>query len=318
MARLFRQSDAPEGAAPADWSGLPLWPVAGGQFHRAASLPPARTDVDLDEGTATSDTPANPVQRQPDRAPTRRRKRRSGAFTLIELLIVVAIVAILAALLLPALNSAQGKAKKTACLNNLRQFALGWVMYAGDNRGLLAENLPQPANRNSWVADDMKAGGGAYGATNLQRGVLFPYVGSVGVYRCPADTARANGAPPVRSYAMNGWMGGRAMETQGRSPGYRTFVRELEIANARAPAGLWVIADEHEATLDDGWFQVTMDDSRMFASFPGARHQRSAGLNFADGHAAGFALRDPTSQPGGRQYPRNTDWLRLKEITTVP
>ena len=83
---------------------------------------------------------------------------------------------------------------------------------------------------------------------------------------------------------MNGWMGSRYMETGPSEKGYRTFVRESEIA-ADGPASLWVIADEHEATIDDGWFLVTMDDSQPFASAPATRHRHTYDLSFADGHA---------------------------------
>jgi prepilin-type N-terminal cleavage/methylation domain-containing protein/prepilin-type processing-associated H-X9-DG protein len=62
---------------------------------------------------------------------------RPRAFTLVELLIVIAIVGILAALLLPALSRAGGKAKRTTCLNNLKQINLGLRMYADDNNDTL-------------------------------------------------------------------------------------------------------------------------------------------------------------------------------------
>jgi prepilin-type N-terminal cleavage/methylation domain-containing protein len=241
-------------------------------------------------------------------------QRIRAGFTLIELLLVVAIISILAALLLPSLATAQAKGKQAACSNHLKQLALGFHMYTADNDGRLVENSPA----SPWVSGNMKIPAESTNQALIRQGKLFPYANQPDLYRCPADPSQTGGRPRVRSYSMNCWMGSRYMETYQRTNGFRSFVRESELASG-GPSRLWVILDENELSIDDAWFLVTMDDSRPFASLPAARHSRGYGLNFADAHVELFRLRDPLTgtEPGSQPTAKNIDWLRLKQVTTL-
>jgi prepilin-type N-terminal cleavage/methylation domain-containing protein/prepilin-type processing-associated H-X9-DG protein len=59
------------------------------------------------------------------------------AFTLVELLVTVSIIGILAALCLSVLSSARGKARRTQCVSNLRQWGFAYLLYADENNDCL-------------------------------------------------------------------------------------------------------------------------------------------------------------------------------------
>ncbi|HTL56643.1 MAG TPA: prepilin-type N-terminal cleavage/methylation domain-containing protein [Candidatus Limnocylindrales bacterium] len=242
------------------------------------------------------------------------------AFSLLELLIVIAIVAILSALLLPAIGIARGKGERANCQSNLRQLGLATQIYCVDNDGRLPENRPGADSKYGWVRGDMKRPEDATNTTQIKQGTLYPYASEAAVFRCPADRSQLGGVPRVRSYSMNGWVGSRYMEGSTANGKFRTFLRESELT-AAGPDHIWLIQDEHEASIDDGWFLVTMDDSRPFANYPATRHSNAYDSNFADGHVALTRLLDPESQRLGQEHerfsPTNSDWVQMKQVTTV-
>ncbi len=73
-------------------------------------------------------------------------KRKRNAFTLVELLVVIAIVALLASFILPGLSRAREYAYFTTCKSQLRQIAIGVLMYASDNRGSLQLSTTREGN----------------------------------------------------------------------------------------------------------------------------------------------------------------------------
>src|SRR5271163_752580 len=98
-----------------------------------------------------------------------RNSRRYG-FTLIELLVVIAIIAILAAILFPVFASARAKARQTSCASNMKQIALGGIMYVGD----YDETFPK---------SDSYPGAAAGGPADTSwRTTIYPYIKSKGVF----------------------------------------------------------------------------------------------------------------------------------------
>lgn len=63
--------------------------------------------------------------------------KQRNAFTLVELLVVIGIISILISILLPALNKVRQSAWRIDCQSQMKQVAMGMMMYANENKGCL-------------------------------------------------------------------------------------------------------------------------------------------------------------------------------------
>lgn len=226
-------------------------------------------------------------------------------FTLIELLVVIAIIAILMAILMPTLNRAKEQGKRAACLNNLRQLGLAWIMYADANDDKIVNgeaayssnknnpmpDLPSHHTGEPWWCGDDCAPGYMTGEQlpeqtqlkAIKAGALYSYCKNVKLYRCPTGIRGE-----MRTYTITDAMNGLRREgTYRGNVGIRVGRTVLWIKSrteiiAPGPAYRLVFLDEGRVTPDS--YAVHYQQATWWDP-PFVRHGDGTNVAYADGHA---------------------------------
>jgi prepilin-type N-terminal cleavage/methylation domain-containing protein/prepilin-type processing-associated H-X9-DG protein len=232
---------------------------------------------------------------------------QTRAFTLIELLVVILIIAILAALLLPALAGAKAKAQGIKCQSNLHELTLAWISYTSDNADKLARNIPsdaagyatsgtqadaQPGEQYAcWVLGD---------ASNpdpllIKNGLIYQYVGGIGVYKCPSDQKKfTNGLPTLRSYAANSQMDGYPPWAENQV----NFLKLTVIGDSLPPSKAFVFLEDNPNDINDGYWCQDLSQPDQWINCPACYHLNACSFSFADGHAEIKKWSDPGIMAG--------------------
>jgi len=210
-----------------------------------------------------------------------RNRSRQRFFTLIELLVVIAIIAILAAMLLPALAKARARARNISCASNLKQVALGGVMYANDNSDILARAV-QIINGSDWQKP-------------YWGDLLISYVGDDKAFQCPGGLLkmkkRSDGTfirynDSDRGTAMVGYSYGI---NQWRSSGSIYGPGGYSMSEISMPSGVAYIMDAagpSPSEINAGAWNLGEIRGQLFASSQNPMHNSDLAVNcaFVDGH----------------------------------
>lgn len=239
----------------------------------------------------------------------------NGGFTLLELLVVIAALSVLSAILLPVLSRGKSAAKMIECINNEKELALTWLLYATDNCDKLVANgipLRVPTDDLKWVQGEFLF---PEDRTNTDllldpaKALYARYIPAARTYICPGAPAVATyqeiTGPRCRSYAMNTFLG----LTSPADPTlqYDSWKIYQKTSQLDRPAELFLVQDVNLNSVCWPYFGVYMGRESFF-NFPSAEHSRGGVISYCDGHVRLHRWQDGrTIEAKSRDYHAHDD-----------
>ena len=223
------------------------------------------------------------------------------AFTLVELLVVISIIALLLSILMPALQRAKNSSMAIVCAANVRSLSTAWFMYQGDHNASLVGADPDRCYPYGWIRSPLSPYGLEQHFVSLRTGLLYPYLNTVKVFHCPADTRykRPPEAPNAIWNVQNPLIGGynsfkivNSMNGVWPQVGLKIAKKYTEI---KSPSDKLVFVEnsDNRAYNHGAWFINTPEERRDTWIDPIALWHFNKGiLGFADGHSEIHTWRD--------------------------
>ncbi|MBO5791094.1 MAG: DUF1559 domain-containing protein [Lentisphaeria bacterium] len=219
-------------------------------------------------------------------------------FTLIELLVVIAIIAILAAMLLPALQQAREKGRRSTCANNISTIGKAVLFYAGDNQEFIPclRSVGKSTPGEKWFFQEF----------------LAPYLAdaqTIYIGRIAANGKKSKFACPSRAHIPGSDVYSLGFNSEKISTAIYPSLR-----TAKKHSKSMIVADSsslsnHYQLFSNGRFHT----GTKLGKFPGTIHANGSNLLFLDCHVEYRKIDQifDMHTHGAKKHPKYADYMNF-------